>query len=70
MIETFEVWYLTNYQQLPEAGGWNNQDKAWQGDMRQMLRIMSANRYTLDQGQALSALKVNKNQQPSWADAL
>ena len=71
VTESFETWYLTEYRVMPRAGGWDDQDYYWRQDMRQMLRIMSANRYTIEQGRALGAVGAKPEQKKqSWADSL
>lgn len=38
-LQTFQVWYLSDYKVLPEAGGWNDQDAQWRDDMLTLLSV-------------------------------
>lgn len=38
-LHTFQVWYLSDYKVLPDAGGWNDQDLQWRDDMLTLLSV-------------------------------
>lgn len=42
VMQTFQLWYYSDFQVMPEAGGLNNQDPQWLADMTTVLRLKSA----------------------------
>ena len=42
VCQTFQLWYYSDFQVMPAAGGINNQDPQWLADMTLILRLKSA----------------------------
>lgn len=42
VCQTFQLWYYSDFQVMPEAGGLNQQDPQWLADMTTLLRLKAA----------------------------